>query len=271
MKTGRYSIAQLLTSPEVEQIIIPELQRDYVWGERNVKGLLTSILDNFNQKEERSLQINDSQGNEIESDIRNFLNEEYMRLRHNMRIGFIYAYHDRALASQFYLIDGQQRLTTIFLTLLALYRSATPEQFRKIYFVACVPKIDYKVREVAHDFLVDFIEFELNKKDSSKTFKESGKYYSEYDKDVTAQSIYANYYNVIVPTLASYDNMESLIDYIENYIEFNYFDTNISEQGEKLYLYMNSRGESLSVQERVKSILVGRSPEKLKAGKQWED
>lgn len=32
MKTGRYNIAQLLTSPEVEQIVIPELQRDYVWG-----------------------------------------------------------------------------------------------------------------------------------------------------------------------------------------------------------------------------------------------
>lgn len=275
MKTGRYSIAQLLTSPEVEQIIIPELQRDYVWGERNVKGLLNSILDNFKRKEERSLQISDSQGNEIESDIRDFLNEEYMRLRYNTRVGFIYAYHDRALSSQFYLIDGQQRITTIFLTLLALYRRVDSERFRKIYFVARVPKIDYKVREVSHDFLVDFIEYELNKKDSSKTFKESCKYYSEYDKDVTAQSIYANYYNVIVPTLtlalASYDNVESLIDYIENYIEFNYFDTNISEQGEKLYLYMNSRGESLSVQERVKSIIVGRSHEKLKAGKQWED
>lgn len=271
MKTGRYNIAQLLTSPEVEQIIIPELQRDYVWGERNVKGLLSSILDNFNHKEEQSLQISDIQGNEIESDIRDSLNEEYMRLRYNTRVGFIYAYHDRALSSQFYLIDGQQRITTIFLTLLALYRRANPEQFRKIYFVARVPKIDYKVREVAHDFLVDFIEFELDKKDSSKTFKESGKYYSEYDKDVTAQSIYANYYKVIVPILASYDNVESLIDYIENYIEFNYFDTNISEQGEKLYLYMNSRGESLSMQERVKSIIVGRSTEKLKAGKQWED
>lgn len=271
MKTGRYNIAQLLTSPEVEQIIIPELQRDYVWGERNVKGLLASILDNYNKREEQTLQISDFRGNEIEQDIRNFLNEEYMRLRYNTRVGFIYAYHDRSLSSQYYLIDGQQRITTIFLILLALYRRVDQDRFRKMYFVACVPKIDYKVREVAHDFLVDFIEYELTKEDSSKTFKESSKYYSEYNKDITAQSIFANYYNVIVPALAAYDNVESLIDYIENYIEFNYFDTNISEQGEKLYLYMNSRGESLSVQERIKSIIVGRSSEKLKAGKIWED
>ena len=271
MKTGRYSIAQLLTSPEVEQIIIPELQRDYVWTERNVKGLLSSILDNYNRKEEQSLQISNSHGCEIECDIRDFLNEEYMRLRYSTRVGFIYAYHDRALSGQLFLIDGQQRITTIFLILLALYRRADPQRFRKVYFVAAAPKIDYKVRDVAHDFLVDFIEYELCKADSSKTFKESSKYYNQYNNDATAKAIFANYYNVIVPALASYDDLEPLIDYIENYIEFNYFDTNISEQGEKLYLYMNSRGESLSVQERVKSIIVARSSDKLKAGKQWED
>lgn len=36
MKTGRYNIKQLLTNPEVEQIIIPEIQRDYVWKKQNV-------------------------------------------------------------------------------------------------------------------------------------------------------------------------------------------------------------------------------------------
>lgn len=80
MKTGRYNIAQLLTSPEVEQIVIPELQRDYVWGERNVKGLLASILDNYNSMVAQTLQIKDSLGNELEPDIMEYLNEEYMRL-----------------------------------------------------------------------------------------------------------------------------------------------------------------------------------------------
>lgn len=271
MKTGRYNIAQLLTSPEVEQIVIPELQRDYVWGERNVKGLLASILANYKSIVNQTLLIKDSQGNGIDSDIMNYLNEEYMRLRYNTRVGFIYAYHDRTLSDQYYLIDGQQRITTIFLILLALYsRSKYPEQFRKLYFVSSLPKLDYKVRDVAHNFLVDFIEYELTKKNNNDTFKESSKYYHDYDKDATALSIYANYYNVIVPELAHYE-AESLINYIEHYIEFNYFDTNMSEQGEKLYLYMNSRGESLSAQERIKSIIVGRSSDKLKAGKMWED
>ena len=271
MKTGRYNIAQLLTSSEVEQIIIPELQRDYVWEERNVKNLLVSILENYKSKIEQSLIIKDTVGNNIEPDIIDYLNEEYMRLRYSTRIGFIYAYHERTLAGQYYLIDGQQRITTIFLVLLALYRrSNNIEIFRKLYFDANVPKLDYKVREVAHYFLVDFINFELTKVNNSDTFKESSRYYCEYDKDVTAMTIYKNYYDIIVPMLAEYD-VYSLIDYIENYIEFNYFDTNMSEQGEKLYLYMNSRGEALSPQEKIKSIIIRRSKNKLEAGKLWED
>lgn len=271
MKTGRYNISKLFASPEIEQIVIPELQRDYVWGERNVRGLLTSILNNYKLKEEVTLDITNPSGEGLSEDIRKYLTEEYMRLRYNTRVGFIYAYHDKTLFGQYYLIDGQQRLTTIYLLLLALYsRSAHKDQFRNRYFVTSMPKIDYKVRDVAHNFLVDFIEFELTNTDSGRTFRDSSLYYIEYDRDITSKSIYNNYYRVIVPMLKDCD-VDSLIDYVENYIEFNYFDTNMSEQGEKLYLYMNSRGEALSAQEKIKSIIVGRSAAKLDAGREWEN
>lgn len=65
--------------------------------------------------------------------------------------------------------------------------------------------------------------------------------------------------------------MNDFKDYVENYIEFNYFDTNISSQGERLYLYMNSRGEDLSRQESLKAMLIERSDNKLEDGKMWED
>lgn len=32
MKTGRYTIYDLFNSTDIEQIIIPEIQRDYVWA-----------------------------------------------------------------------------------------------------------------------------------------------------------------------------------------------------------------------------------------------
>ena len=268
MKTGRYNISQLLTAPEIEQIVIPELQRDYVWKKRNVRGLLSSILGNFNSKETQILNIKDGNGDALDSDIEKYLSEEYMRLRYNTRIGFIYAYHDLSLPGQYYLIDGQQRITTIFLLLLSLYKTFDPQTFRNKYFHKRIPKLDYKVREIAHDFLVDFIEFELSQNDGEK-FEKSNRYYIEYDTDITCKSILSNY-NVIVKEVEGVDAAQ-LIDYVENYVEFNYFDTNMSQQGEKLYLYMNSRGEPLSVQERIKSIIVSRSNDKLKSGEYWED
>ena len=272
MKTGRYNISKLFNSPEIEQIVIPELQRDYVWGERNVKGLLTSILNNYKSKKSERLVISDNSGENLSDDIQKYLTDEYMRLRYNTRVGFIYAYHDRTLFGQYYLIDGQQRLTTIFLLLLALYRrSEHRDLFRSRYFTGSLPKIDYKVRDVAHNFLKAFIDFELTNEDYHKTFRDSPCYYIEYDRDITSKSIYSNYYKVIVPMLKDYDDVDSLIDYVENYIEFNYFDTNMSEQGEKLYLYMNSRGEALSSQEKIKSIIIGRSKSKLEAGEEWEN
>ena len=57
MRTGRYNIIQLLTSPEVDQIIIPEIQRDYVWKESKVLGLLRSIWSNYTQKQNLTLDI----------------------------------------------------------------------------------------------------------------------------------------------------------------------------------------------------------------------
>lgn len=47
MRTGRYSLAELFSNRHIEQLVIPEIQRDYVWGEPQVKHLLDSILRNF--------------------------------------------------------------------------------------------------------------------------------------------------------------------------------------------------------------------------------
>jgi uncharacterized protein with ParB-like and HNH nuclease domain len=33
MKAGKYSVRELFVNSYIDQIIIPEIQRDYVWGE----------------------------------------------------------------------------------------------------------------------------------------------------------------------------------------------------------------------------------------------
>lgn len=274
MKTGRYSVSNLLNSTDIEQIIIPEIQRDYVWQELNVKNLLKSIIDKYKEKKELSLQIKNSNGSSIEESISLYLQEEYNRLKYNTRVGFIYAYHSQDNAGKYFLIDGQQRMTTLFLILIRAYKMAgLHEEFKKKYFGGSLrtPKIDYKVRETSHDFLVDFIENEMEK--DSVEFSESRKYYEIYRHDETAKNLLNNYLAVSSTLLENGIKKEEyadLKDYIENYVEFNYFDTNVCQQGERLYLYMNSRGEGLSAQERLRPLIVSRSKDKLEVGKSWE-
>ena len=57
MKTGRYSLYQLLNNPEIEQIIIPEIQRDYVWQKQNTIALLDSIKMKYKEKKSINLSI----------------------------------------------------------------------------------------------------------------------------------------------------------------------------------------------------------------------
>jgi len=281
MNTGRYNVKSLFTSSEVEQIIIPEIQRDYVWKESNVRGLMKSIMDHFSAKTDLQLDIVEKQSNQpMNKDVISVLSEEYTRLVHSTRIGFIYAYHSPDFPGKFFLIDGQQRLTTIFLLLLASYkRAGCSDAYKKQYFSIRLPKIDYMVREITHDFMIDFIEHEIGvqSSDSSIPFQRSNKFYNFYESDATTSCIIRNY-EIIEDILEDYRKEEKeqryykdLINYVENYIEFNYFDTNISEQGEKLYLYMNSRGEDLSTQESLRPLLISRSKNKLAAGTKWEE
>lgn len=281
MKTGRYNIKQLLTNSEVDQIIIPEIQRDYVWKKQNVLGLLCSIYKHYQDKETLQLDIK-CDGKSLAPNVEKFLIDEYMRVRYNTQVGFIYAYHDSSYAGKLFLIDGQQRLTTLSLLLLAAYceknvlnsngeaELTLKSIYVKNYFKKELPKLDYKVREVSHDFMVSFVKYVTSTDNSD--FENSPYYYEIYKNDVTAQTLLANY-KVIVNFLEENSilaDRENFIDYIENYVEFNYFDTNLSEQGERLYLYMNSRGEELSEQENVRALLIGRSDKKLEDGMKWE-
>ena len=273
MNTGRYTLKGLLNSSEIERIIVPELQRDYVWGIANVRGLLNSIIGNFTSREMISLDIKKTDSmQDVEDEIKKYLIQEYNKLHFNTRIGFIYAYHNNEYANKYFLIDGQQRITTMYLTMLASYKLAkNTGDFRKLYFNSSIPKIDYQVREVSHDFLVDFIEHELS--GATEDFSHNCRFYAAYKFDKTAKTLLANYRYITDILKNNVQNFKDFISYLENYVEFNYFDTNISEQGERLYLYMNSRGEGLSGQELIKSTIVGRcsGAEKLNAGRDWEE
>ena len=262
MKPGKYTIKELFVNREVEQIVIPEIQRDYVWKEEQVGGLLSSLVSDYRKFE--SEEINVTADNE---EIKKLFVNYYKKQQFASNIGFIYAYNDAEYKGKYFLIDGQQRVTTIYLLLLNLFKATYQEtDFRNKYFKDENLKIDFKVRESSHDFFKNFIRFCLdNHFNESVDFKENfiNKlttqywYYDEYKNDKTIQSIIYNYVVINDFIQANLLNSKEFLNYILDYVDCWYFDTNISEQGEELYIYMNARGEQIQNNENIKADLLG--------------
>ena len=277
MKAGKYTLKDFFVNRYLRQVIIPEIQRDYVWKSEQLEGLLTSLLNDFDKFAgfKADLQLADK---ELEASF-----NAYQRRRTcGANIGFIYAYSDEAFAGRYFLIDGQQRITSAFLILLTLAHrnQALTERFRNTYLDENRPKLDYKVREAAHDFLFKLVPYLLDTA-AAKTDEQVWRY-SSSDSDITIQNLLGNFKwlqrffsgPAFQAVLTKHDTSEeAFFDYLEEYTEFYYFDTNISEQGEDLYIYMNARGEQMQSSENLKADLLSHlaTPlEKDEQGTKWE-
>lgn len=273
MKAGKYTIQELFFNRYIEQIIIPEIQRDYVWQRVQIEGLLNSISADFQRfREENVPTIDECLTDES---LKNDFEVFYRRRNHSSSIGFVYAYSDSQYEGHYFLIDGQQRITTIFLTLLVLAtRGNKKNEFEKYYCNGKRPKLNYRVRESANDFLNRLVPFYF-KKDPSKV-KDQAWCLESFSNDVTVSNMLA----CLDIVTAWLENKNSVIDeaeffdYLGEYTELWYFDTNISAQGEQLYIYLNARGENVQANENLKAEMLSRlsdSNEKEQRGKDWED
>ncbi len=286
MKTGKYTLREFFSDRDLNTIIIPEIQRDYVWRKEQIEKFLDSIVVDFKEfkDSDKLKKIQCGPGNEdVELEFEKYYKRNYL----SSNIGFIYAYSDSDYPGSYFLIDGQQRFTTIFLTLLVLTANGDEQSlnnFKRVFVNEDNPKLDYRVREASHIFLCKLVQ-ELGRaknKFDSNWIKEQSWYLQDYDNDATISSIIRNI-DVITDFLRreqlikqTEENIvdKNFVEYVEDYLEFWYFDTNISEQGEELYIYMNARGESMQENENLKADLIGmlkKPVTKKEYGKKWEE
>jgi hypothetical protein len=295
MRTGRYSLAELFGNRHIEQLVIPEIQRDYVWEPKQAQHLLDSVLRNFERwRQERanpSLRVvtNAEAGLTEAESLRQEFADFYARRRYATNVGFVYAYCDADLPGQYHLIDGQQRLTTLYLALLAV---AARDDELKIRFQArytlgpsgdengadeaTSTKLDYRLREHTAKFLHRFVRYSLQSDVESRSIEEQSWCLRRFDNDVTVKNLIGNYRNIQsrLDTLSPQPDSASLYEYLEDLVECWYFDTNESSQGEELYLYLNARGESLTDNENRKAQLLadaGDPHSKETWGREWEE
>ncbi len=252
----------LLTLFSLNNLIVPEIQREYVWG------LNPKVLEKFLREIKDKAALC-----------------EHCRHAHttaNINVGFLYSYkppyvkYESERILDEYLIDGQQRITTLFLLL--LYR-ATIECRIDEFITLCradeyAPEMgfNYKVRSLTQQFLVQLIQHARSEGASAFQFVsdlDNAPYWflDDYRHDPTVTSMVA----ALAAITRVFDDADSYyFDYLLTNIHFWHFKTEATSQGEELYITMNSRGEQLADNEMQKSRTLP-SDKLLEYGRQWEE
>jgi|GEM_PF-3051407 len=240
MRTQKYTLSALFSDRELQQFIIPEIQRDYVWETSDVADLLGYIREGFD-------------GGDADVPY----------------LGFIYAYGDRDFVYKYFLIDGQQRLTTIFLMLIAGY-VYTGKKIPDYLFDADQLKLDYKVRQSTHDFLGALVSH-CHQGTLAPDFSiiDQAWYHDDYRNDRSIRQMISNF-TFIRNWLNGIEDVPAFIRFVEEKLELSYYDIPDGRQGEDLYIYMNSRGRHLEPNETLKAKYLARVADKKFWGTEWE-
>lgn len=244
MHTAKYTIKDFLSFASLEQLVIPEIQRDYVWEVEHIMDLLSTFQDGFNGSEQ---------------------DRPYL--------GFVYAYNDKDHPYKYFVVDGQQRLTSIYLILVLCYQLLNKPLPSYLQSSGKL-KLDYKVRQSTHDFLINLInQLQSNLSDHDFIIEDQLWFHSNYRNDKTIINLIQNFY-AVKNRLKEIGilNIQNFIKYIENKVQLSYFDIESGREGEELYIYMNARGKQLEVNETLKAKFLGKiiEDERLDWGLKWE-
>lgn len=209
MTTNKLNIINLLKK---QKILIPLIQRDYAQGRKSE-----------------------------EKKAKKFLEAIKKGLQNGLSLDFIYGYQEN---KNFIPIDGQQRLTTLFL----LYFYANLEGKFDEELLKSLQNFNYEVRESCSDFLKALVETEnykmLKKRKIRQNIENQKWFFKSWKNDHSINAM-----------LQMFEWIETIFEYESFSLEkitFDFFDMNEYKLGEKLYVKMNARGKMLSDFENFK-------------------
>jgi hypothetical protein len=209
------------------RIVIPQIQRDYAYGRDTQKAI------------------------NVRSDLLNGIfksleSEEFNHIN-TLILDFVYGsiLKDNSMTP----IDGQQRLTTLFL--LHLYAAIKENRIEKNELL----KFSYETRHSANEFcksLINDFKYDLESDISLiEQIKNQAKYLNSYEDDPTIQSMLVVLDSIHEKFLKVNGLWEKLT--IQERIIFYYLDLEKFGLTDDLYIKMNSRGKSLTRYEIFKS------------------
>lgn len=250
MKQGAFNKISELLSGETK-IVIPDLQRDYCWGETKSTNNSKSLVHNFTEDLIKESLVPGKYG-------------EYS-------YGLFYAYEYPK--SFHYLCDGQQRITTLYLICGIIYCHTGNSSLKTILQVSNTqPRLKYEVRNSTDYFLKDLLKhiFLSQNLAGIDILHNTNWFRDEYRHDPSIKSI-VRALQTIKPLITS-ENVATVESFLLNTAGVIYFNldakensektnSKIREYGEKMYEVVNTRGNPMEPNEHFKSSLISNKEE----------
>lgn len=230
-----YSLCEIFCG-ENDKIIIPDLQRDYCWGNPISNNSEDSLASSF-----------------IDSILRLEKSQE-------ITMGLIYGYYDKELTPyHLQLCDGQQRLTTLFLIIGVINRMLPGNEYRDLLISDFElneddkePHLLYGIRESSLYFLSDLtVHYFLKDSLSVEELRKQPWFLKSYDDDPTIASI-IRALKTIECKLKGYNELELLGDFLIHKLKFLFYDMENRQNGEETFVVINTTGEPLTANQNLK-------------------
>ena len=236
-----YTLADLFSGNR--RIVIPDLQRDYCWGnETNKKasGEVGELVSDF---------------------INNLIDQFGLQDSDELSLGLFYGYE--VPANHIQLCDGQQRLTTLYLLLGLLNKKTGKFRHHLISDYEYKhddkePYLNYAIRESSLYFLSDLVcRFFIGGDDEVETIRKSEWFFNEYNLDPSINSMLSAL-KIIEKLLADKEIpwLESFGDWLLHKLTFLYFDMENRRNGEETFVVINTTGEPLSATQNLKPLVI---------------
>ena len=239
-----YTLAELFSGER--RIVIPDLQRDYCWGDATNKkssGETGELVSDF-----------------VKSLLAQY--DEKGQMYDSLNLGLFYGYE--VPADHIQLCDGQQRLTTLFLVL-GMLNKMTGGKFRQ-HLISDFefkhddkePYLNYAIRESSLYFLSDLVCcFFTCPSAQVEDIKKSEWYFADYNLDPSIQSMLAAL-KTIEGIFKTKDDKwaQSFGIWMLNRLTFMYFDMGNRKNGEETFVIINTTGEPLSATQNLKPLVI---------------
>jgi hypothetical protein len=241
-------------------IIIPDLQRDYCWGDTN------NLAKNF-----------------TESLLRYSTKDNV--LQHS--IGIIYAYDFPK--NYYYLCDGQQRVTTLMIILGVLNSFKKDLKINNLLVLNNgLSRLKYEVRTTTVHFYNDLLVEIFLKEGNSQNLNEitsQNWWRDEYENDPSIKSMIQACKEIYSVLKDDSFLRTRLADFILEKVGFVFFDLKLDQKttdikvrefGEKMYEIVNTRGNPMEPNEHIKPKLLSAFPEseqkeRTEEWEKWQD